>query len=224
MGLDQEKLDTISASAQCIEHELRLPSGFICQLLEETDWGFVIKLNAIFESLLNSAITRSLLSSHRTGLNEVIAKLDMADKIAFAAQLGLVGEPDRRFLIALAELRNRLAHSVENLVFDFAAWVALMDANQRRAFARKFTGGGDSLLQEEAPGDDAKTPVDPKAFTENPKEYIFCGAMDVMDLIQRSAPQAWSQILRREATIDLNDIYEALLSDEMGDESGERNE
>src|SRR5438270_14047410 len=105
MSLDQEKLELISMSAKHIEEELRLPSGFICQLLEETDWGFVIKLNAIFESLLDATIARSLLSSHKTGLKEVITKLDMADfrrgKIAVATQLGLLGEPDRRFLIAL---------------------------------------------------------------------------------------------------------------------------
>src|SRR5438552_231217 len=103
MCLDQEKLESISESAKVIEEELRLPSGFICRLLEETDWGFVIKLNAVFESLLDAAIARSLLSSHKTGLKEVIAKLDMADfrrgKIAIATQLSLIGEPDRRFLI-----------------------------------------------------------------------------------------------------------------------------
>ena len=136
--------------------------------------------------------------------------------------MGLVGEPDRRFLIALAELRNRLAHSVKSLGFEFTAWVALMSADQRRAFARKFTGGGFSGFQEEAPGEDAKRFVDPKEFTDNPKEYIFCGAMDVMDIIHGSAPQAWSQTLRREATIDLNDIYEELISNQAPDQADER--
>src|SRR6266705_566896 len=138
--------------AESIELELRLPTGFIGALLNETDWGFVIKLNAIFESLLNVSITRALLSAHATGLEEIITRLDMADrrrgKIAIAGQLGLIASEDRRFLEALAELRNQLAHSVQNLGFEFSAWIALMDDNQRKEYARKFTGSERQGLQD----------------------------------------------------------------------------
>ena len=214
MAIDPDDFEVAMDLAKWIELELRLPTGFVCALLSETDWGFVVKLNAIFESLLNVSITRSLLSAHTTGLEEIITRLDLADhrrgKIAIAAQLGLIAPEDRRFLEALAELRNQLAHSVQNLGFEFSAWVALMDDNQRKACARKFTGSEKQGLQ------------DPKGFVDSPKEYVFCGAIDVMCRIHGSTPPAWQQTIRREATIDLNEILSGFeVTDEAySDEEG----
>lgn len=66
MAIDPDDFEIAMDLAKWIELELRLPTGFVCALLSETDWGFVIKLNGIFESLLNVSITRSLLSAHTT--------------------------------------------------------------------------------------------------------------------------------------------------------------
>jgi hypothetical protein len=65
--VDPDDFEIAMDLAESIELELRLPTGFIGALLSETDWGFVIKLNAIFESLLNVSITRALLSATRDG-------------------------------------------------------------------------------------------------------------------------------------------------------------
>jgi len=98
-------------------------------------------------------------------------------KIAIAAQLDLIAVEDRRFLETLAKLRNQLAHSVQNLGFEFSAWIALMDDNKRKEYAKKFTGSGEAGLQ------------DPKDFVNSPKEYVFCGAIDVMHRIDISTPR-----------------------------------
>src|SRR5205814_9961313 len=95
---------------------LRLPRRFIVQLLEETDWAFVIRLNAVFESLLSVGIAQILQAVHSTGLQEIDSKLDMADprrsKVVIAAEMGIIASEDKRFMLALAELRNKLAHSI----------------------------------------------------------------------------------------------------------------
>jgi hypothetical protein len=86
-----------------------------------------------------------------------------------------------------------------------------MDDNQRKEYARKFTGSERQGLQ------------DPKGFLDSPKEYVFCGAIDVMDRLHWSTPPVWQQTIRRGATIDVNDILSDLgLSDEAdSDEQGE---
>jgi hypothetical protein len=78
MPLDDDDIDGAKSMVLGLELELRLPEGFIVGLLKETDWGFVIKLNAVFESALNMGITRSLRAVHSNGLEEVVTKLNMA--------------------------------------------------------------------------------------------------------------------------------------------------
>ncbi|MFZ5494405.1 MAG: hypothetical protein ACOZE5_03590 [Verrucomicrobiota bacterium] len=47
---------------------LHLPNGFYQSLLKESDWSFVIKLCAFFESLLTASISRQLMLAHHDGL------------------------------------------------------------------------------------------------------------------------------------------------------------
>jgi hypothetical protein len=213
MPLGPDDFDDARLLAGGIEQELRLPRGFIVGLLAETDWGFVIKLNAVFESLLNMGITRSLLAVHTSGLEDIVTRLDMADfrrgKVVIAAQLDLIGVEDKRFLLALAELRNQLAHTVENLGFEFHAWVALMTDDKRKAWAKKFTPGHVAMGQQ-------------VKFEEDPKEFVLCGAVDVMERIECSMPPAFAQNIRREASIDLSDILPLL--DQSSDEAAAEDE
>src|SRR6266446_110933 len=208
MPLSSEDFEDAARSAAGIELELHLPHGFIIDLMRETDWGFVIKLNAVFESLLNMSITCLLRAVHENGLKEVIVRLDMADfrrgKLAIAARLNLIGPEDRRFLEALAELRNSLAHTVENLNFDFIAWVALMDDRRRNEWAKRFTSSVFNIGQ-------------PVTFADNPKDFVFCGAVNVMEKIECSLPPAFIQDIRREATIDWKDLLPPDQSSEEAD-------
>ncbi len=197
MPLSPDDLEDAQSLAGGIEVQLRLPRGFIVGLLNDTDWGFVIKLNALFESLLNTAIAQSLRAVHSDGLAEVISKLDMADvrrgKVVIATQLGLLRPDDKRFLRALAELRNRLAHSVENVAWSFLAEITLMNSEQRKSCRAKFTCCDGGIGQ-------------PIKFEENPKEFVFCGAVNVMEQIECSTPMGFVQDLRREAEIDIDEI------------------
>jgi len=207
MPLSSEDFEDAATSARGIELKLHLPQGFIVGLMSETDWGFVIKLNAVFESLLNMSLTCLLRAVHENGLKEVIVRLDMADirrgKVAIAAKLNLIGPEDRRFLEALAELRNSLAHTVENLNFDFEAWVALMDDRKRKEWTKKFTSDVFNIGQ-------------PVKFADDPRDFVFCGAVNVMEKIECSLPPAFLQDLRREAEFDLKDLLPPGESSEEG--------
>jgi hypothetical protein len=129
-------------------------------------------------------------------------------KIVIAAQLGLLTSEHKGFLRALAELRNQLAHSVENVGFSFPGWIALMNTNQRKAYATKFTCP-EGLGQ-------------PESFEDDPKAFVFCGAVGLMEHIECSLPPAFLQDLRRKVTIDPNEVL-SLLADsikELGSEEG----
>jgi hypothetical protein len=199
MPLDDEYIDWANTCAGMAELELRLPKGFVSGLLGETDWAFVIRLNAVFESLLNAAISRLLVAVHPNGLEEVITKLDMADvrrgKVVIAAELELIGSEEKGFLRGLAELRNGLAHSVANLGFEFPAWLSLLTSDQRKEWAKKF-----SVENDYGPGQTV-------TFEDDPKGFIFCGAVGVIERITCSMPPAATEHVRRMVRITLEDAY-----------------
>ena len=55
--MDPDDFEFAMSQVTYIEDKLRLPKGFVAGLLNEADWGFVIKLHAVFESLLNVSIS-----------------------------------------------------------------------------------------------------------------------------------------------------------------------
>lgn len=188
MKIDWDILSVSLQSAGFVEDGLRLPSGFARGTLEENDWTFVIKLHAFFESLLILSISRNLMGSHPFGLVEVVARLDTADsqkgKIAIAHGLDLFEKDDRVFLEKLAGLRNKLAHTIEHIGFDFAGYVSLMDANQRKAFVKGFTTSGTADAQMYIFG----SPISSSLALEHPKEFLFCGALDLIHLLECGTP------------------------------------
>ncbi|MEP7173540.1 MAG: hypothetical protein ABI705_08640, partial [Aestuariivirga sp.] len=48
------------AEISSIEKRLKLPKGFYSKLLDDDDWSFVIKLNAIFEALCTHVLVARL--------------------------------------------------------------------------------------------------------------------------------------------------------------------
>lgn len=77
--IDGERMQWARRDMERLEEELHLPGGFYESLLQETDWAFVIKLCAFFESLLTIAIARQLVLAHQDGLITSITKLDMGN-------------------------------------------------------------------------------------------------------------------------------------------------
>ena len=184
MKIDREAILTAHISAERIESELRLPKGFVFSLLNESDWALVIKLYALIESTMTLSISRSLLDSHPDGLLPVIKRLDSGDsrrgKLAFAYLLSLIEDQDKKFIIKLSELRNNLAHGIENIGFTFQDFIALADSNQKVAFVSNFRSSNSADAQESHFG----YPLDNQKILDNPKEYVFLGALDVLHIFE----------------------------------------
>lgn len=122
-----------------------LPSDFLDHLFKESDWSLVIKLHAVFESVLASLIVRRLATPQAV---EVVSHLEFnnakSGKVAFARALGLLGSRDVAFLRGLSELRNRLVHSIQNISFTFSSYIAAHTAAERKKFRTEF---GFAILQ-----------------------------------------------------------------------------
>ena len=102
-----------------LEQALGLPKGFCFKLIEEDDWSFVLKLQALLESAVSDLITRSL---QRSELTDIFSQLAMSGeatgKIAFVKALNLLPNGHIEFIKALSKIRNEVVHSVQNVSFD----------------------------------------------------------------------------------------------------------
>jgi hypothetical protein len=134
--------DLVSPPPPTVEQLLEsvgLPPDFLSRLMTESDWSFIIKLHAVFESVLSSLIVRSLGSR---GIDDQVAHLDFnnakSGKVAFARGLGLLGKPAVTFLRGLSELRNMLVHDIGNVSFDLKAHVLELNRQDLKKFRSEF--------------------------------------------------------------------------------------
>lgn len=115
--------------------QIGLEADFIEELFVEGDWSFVIKLHALFESLIGSLILEEL---GRNELDDVVAYMGFNDsksgKVVTARALGLLTTSEKTFLTSLSTLRNKLVHNVEQTSFKFTG----LDEKSKNDFAKKF--------------------------------------------------------------------------------------
>jgi len=138
-------MNTDSAdSTKELLRSIGLPDDLLESLLDENDWSFIIKLHALFEAVLASAIVKKL---NAPSIEEAVSQLDFSGakcgKVTFAQSLQVIGAREASFLRGLSELRNRLVHNVRNVSFSIKEYVEALDANQRKAFRKQF---GHALL------------------------------------------------------------------------------
>jgi len=124
---------------ESFERRLGLPAGFYVKVLEEDDWSFVIKLNALFEAAATHALIARL---HAPEIEDPLANLELADgargKVKFLSALNCITSEQSSFLRKIAELRNGLVHNVARIGFTFDDYVARMDSNQRAQVVKVF--------------------------------------------------------------------------------------
>jgi hypothetical protein len=117
------------------ERRLGLPERFYLSLLEENDWGFVIKLHSLFEGAATHVLNLRLGSGK---LESAIAHLDFSDtrfgKSRLLLDLGILAKDQYMFLRRLSEMRNLLVHQIQNVSFSFEKYIASFDANQLKSF------------------------------------------------------------------------------------------
>ena len=164
------------ADIKSLESRLLLPKGFYRHLLDEDDWSFVIKLNALFEAACTHALVARLVAP---ALTDPLANLDHANtksgKVVMLQSLGAITADQSGILQRLAELRNRLVHNVSNVGFAFNEHVASMDKNQSKAFVKVFGHG----ISDSVPAK-GKTVSRAEFVLHNPKLAIWLTAAEVL--------------------------------------------
>lgn len=117
---------------------LGLPPGFYDRLVNEDDWSFVIKLNALVEAACSDALAARL---HEPALVSLLATLDLGHpkhgKVALLKELSAINKEQAGVLRMVLELRNLLAHNVARIGFTFAEYIAAMDRQQRKSFVAR---------------------------------------------------------------------------------------
>jgi hypothetical protein len=117
---------------------LGLPPDFYVRLLDEDDWSFVIKLDALVEAACSDALTSRL---HAPELGPALATLDLGHskhgKIRLLLALGALEKGQAAVLQTLYELRNKLAHNIGQVSFTFENHLTQLDKQQRASFIER---------------------------------------------------------------------------------------
>ena len=195
-------IDNLEDSLGRLERDCGLPIGFCLALLRESDWSFVIKLHALLETAVSQLLVNALA---RKELADVFASLEMSNtktgKLAFVKSLNLLPKAHLDFIRALSELRNQLAHRVQNVSFNITAHFSEERKKfTRAAYARKLADKWGFALQD---GDKRSEPVAryhfnvrdsksgavesrEKSFFFIPKHVILMSGMAILDAISMS--------------------------------------
>ncbi|EIV1709763.1 hypothetical protein ACEV85_23175 [Vibrio parahaemolyticus] len=159
-----------------LEPILGVPNGFYDRLRVEDDWSFVIKLSALFEAVGTQALASKL---QHVELEDAFAQLEQAHpkygKIALMFKLSMITVDQRKFLLKLAELRNKLVHNISEVSFEFEGFISSLDNNQKSSFADTFGFGIHETFEIQGHS------CNRKDFTiENPKWVIWVTASEIL--------------------------------------------
>lgn len=130
---------SMKQSIKEFETQLNIPIGFYSKLLSEDDWSFIIKLSALLETASTNVLTTFL------GYKEIenpISYLDYGNiksgKILLMQKLGIVYKNQAKALRYLLEIRNKIAHRLENINFMFEQYIKEQDTKQNKNFVEMF--------------------------------------------------------------------------------------
>lgn len=158
------------------EQKLGLPRGFYKNLLQEDDWSFVIKLNALFEGATTHVLTTRL---HAPKLAGAFAHLDQLNnkvgKVALLRELDAITADQAALLRTLGELRNDLAHNIANVGFSFSSYISSLDENQLAKIVKVFGHGVNEVIEIES------LKISRKQFVqESPKLALWLTSAEVI--------------------------------------------
>ena len=119
--------------------KLKLPKDFYYDLINESDWAIVIKLSALIETISTNLLAYKFSAPDLEGN---FAYLDQAHskigRITLLKKMGSINSQQAKVLLAVAELRNSLAHNIENLNFQFDKYISSLNKDQKKQFVKKF--------------------------------------------------------------------------------------
>lgn len=126
----------LQASKQLVE-EFGLPKSFFTDLSNIDDWLFVVRSHALLETITTWAITEAV---KPLPLEDFIVKLPLSgggpSKLRLARTLELVDQDDEKFVKALAQLRNKLAHNIRHVEFQFQGFFAPPSGKEKEEILR----------------------------------------------------------------------------------------
>ena len=125
----------VAGALMALSKDLELPEGFLTNLLlEESDWSFIVKAQAILETAVTSLLVAHL---GKPELEDVIAEhLEMSQRIKMLSALNLCTPEQREMMRRLGNLRNKLAHTAQGTLFSLHEY--LKDKAARANFWKAF--------------------------------------------------------------------------------------
>lgn len=162
-----------------LEESIGLSSGYYSRLLSEDDWSFIIKLSALFEAVTTEALSTKFGNSN---IAESVSYLEYANsksgKIVFLEKLGVISKEQFNFLKKLAELRNKLVHTITATNFSFQTHLETFDSQQQTSFVNTFGHGVKENFKLNGISLNRKT-----CTLENPKMAIWVTAYEILSCI-----------------------------------------
>lgn len=110
---DSQTPDFFDHILELAENKLGIPKKTVWGILEEDDWSFIIKLNALIEQLFNHLLVTDIEEEY---LAELIIGLNLQKKIHLAKKKEVIDEKIAKKFSFISTLRNQAAH---NVLFKF---------------------------------------------------------------------------------------------------------
>jgi len=115
-------------------------NSYLDDLTTDSDWSFVIKAQALVESITTNAILANIGDNRLRKTVEVMPLVgEEASKLAIAKSLGLLTKAQRRFIKKLASLRNKLAHRADCADFTFDEFFGGFNDGDKRDWQESVT-------------------------------------------------------------------------------------
>ncbi|HFQ4887541.1 TPA: hypothetical protein ACGU4A_004882, partial [Vibrio vulnificus] len=110
--------------------------GTLFKIYEEDDWSFVIKMHAFIEAMVTELLLTQINDDRiRPTIERLPLSDEQAGKLKMAKDLDLLDANERKFIKMFSNLRNNLAHRIENMEFTFDSYIGSLDKNQKKAWA-----------------------------------------------------------------------------------------
>lgn len=174
------------------EKEIGVPQKFFSNLFkEDNDWAFIIKLHSFLEGAVSNLLKNvsnvcfgklTIEEYSDVDFGEVFSWLELGDKkkgkVAFLKASNLLRENERKYLLELSELRNKLVHDITNANFNLKEYYFGLDKNQKKNFVDRFG----YIVKNEFNIDNQKV-TKTQLIEINPRYVIFLGAHKVLHSI-----------------------------------------
>jgi len=234
-------MQNLAESLSRLESDLGLHEGFCMKLQHEGDWSFVIQLHALIECAVAEQVTRVF---QRKELADIFSRIELSNtrtgKLAFVKALNLLPTAHVQFIRNLSELRNELAHKVQNVNVCLIKYFQKKTENHKPKDLREFANKWAFAIR--IPGEQyPEEPLSRFSVTVNfneslpegmtfdraccllnwPKSSIWFTALTVLDAISlcnHYGPQMWSFLMECDDRKDCEDwVHELFARAKVGD-------